>query len=124
MYQICKTFSFDAAHYLRGYNGNCARLHGHRWEVAVCLEGESLDAIGLLFDFKDLKAITQRATNNYDHNVLNEISPYDEVNPSSENLARTIYQVIRDEMRTTSPAIHLAFVQVWESPTSWAKYWE
>jgi 6-pyruvoyltetrahydropterin/6-carboxytetrahydropterin synthase len=124
MYQVCKTFSFDAAHSLRGYSGNCERLHGHRWEVAVCVEGPDLDALGLLVDFRDLKATAERATADYDHNVLNDVPPYDEINPSSEHIARTIFHALRDELHTLAPGVRLAFVQVWESPTSWAKYWE
>jgi 6-pyruvoyltetrahydropterin/6-carboxytetrahydropterin synthase len=124
MYQVCKSFSFDAAHILRGYDGNCARLHGHRWEVAVCVEGSELDGIGMLVDFRFIKEAAQRATANYDHNMLNEISPYDEINPSAENIARTIYLAIRAELATSAPHAHLAYVQVAESPTSWAKYWE
>ncbi|HKD75008.1 MAG TPA: 6-carboxytetrahydropterin synthase QueD, partial [Ktedonobacterales bacterium] len=103
MYQVCKSFSFDAAHILRGYDGNCARLHGHRWEVAVCVEGPDLDGIGMLVDFRFIKEAAQRATANYDHNMLNELSPYDEINPSAENIARTIYTAIRTELATSAP---------------------
>lgn len=124
MYQVCKTFSFDAAHALRGYDGNCERLHGHRWEVAVCVEGADLDALGLLVDFRAIKAAAQRATAEYDHNTLNDVAPYDAINPSTENIARTIFHAVRAELATLASATHLAFVQVHESPTSWAKYWE
>jgi len=124
MYQVCKSFSFDAAHILRGYDGNCARLHGHRWEVAVCVEGPELDEIGMLVDFRLIKEAAQRATANYDHNMLNDMPPYDEINPSAENIARTIYAAIRSELAASAPHARLAYVQVAESPTSWAKYWE
>jgi 6-pyruvoyltetrahydropterin/6-carboxytetrahydropterin synthase len=124
MFQVCKTFSFDAAHALRGYQGNCERLHGHRWEVAVCLEGSDLNDLGILVDFRALKVAIQAATADYDHNVLNDVPPYDEINPSTEHIARTIFQAVRAHMADAAPQVRLAFVQVWESPTSWAKYWE
>ncbi len=124
MYQVCKTFSFDAAHALRGYNGSCERMHGHRWEVTVCVEGSDLSDLGLLVDFRDIKAAAQRATAEYDHNVLNDVPPYDQINPSAENIARTVFLALRDELSALSPTARLAYIQVWESPTSWAKYWE
>ncbi len=124
MFQVCKRFSFDAAHALRGYNGNCERLHGHRWEVEVCLEGEQVNDLGILVDFRDLKAAVQAVTADYDHNVLNDVPPYDEINPSTEHLARTIFLALRDHLAQRVPPARVAYVQVWESPTSWAKYWE
>ena len=124
MFQVSKTFSFDAAHALRGYDGNCERLHGHRWEVNVCVEGSELNELGILIDFRLIKAAMQAATANYDHNTLNDVPPYDEINPSTEHIARTVYLALRDSLTAQVPTAHLAYVQVWESPTSWAKYWE
>lgn len=124
MFQVCKTFSFDAAHALRGYQGNCERLHGHRWEVAVCLQGPTLNELGILLDFRALKAAIQAVTADYDHNVLNDVPPYDAINPSTEHIARTLFQALRTQLADATPQVQLAFVQVWESPTSWAKYWE
>lgn len=124
MFQVCKTFSFDAAHALRGYNGNCERLHGHRWEVAVCVAGPDVNDLGMLVDFRAIKAAALAATADYDHNTLNDVPPYDTINPSTEHIARTIFHALRDNLAASAPSAHLAFVQVWESPTSWAKYWE
>jgi 6-pyruvoyltetrahydropterin/6-carboxytetrahydropterin synthase len=124
MFQVCKSFSFDAAHALRGYDGNCERLHGHRWEVAVCLEGPDLNELGILIDFRTIKAAVQTATADYDHNTLNDVAPYDEINPSTEHIARTIFLALRETVTAHAATARLAFVQVWESPTSWAKYWE
>lgn len=124
MFQVSKTFSFDAAHALRGYAGSCERLHGHRFEVAVCVEGERLSDLGILVDFRDLKAAMARATADYDHNNLNDVPPFTEINPSAELLAQVIFQTLRAELAQQTPVARLAYVQVWESPTSWAKYWE
>ena len=124
MFQVCKSFSFDAAHALRGYDGNCERLHGHRWEVAVCVEGLELDTLGILIDFRVIKAAVLAVTADYDHNTLNDVAPYDAINPSTEHIARTIYLALRDTLTAQTTTAHVAYVQVWESPTSWAKYWE
>ncbi len=124
MFQVCKTFSFDAAHALRGYNGNCERMHGHRWEVAVCLEGPQVNELGILVDFRAIKAAVQAVTADYDHNVLNDVPPFDAINPSTEQIARTIYLALRDQVAAAADQARVAYVQVWESPTSWAKYWE
>ena len=124
MFQVSKTFSFDAAHALRGYDGNCERLHGHRWEVSVCVEGPTLNDLGILLDFRVIKAAVQEATAEYDHNTLNDVAPYDTINPSTEHIAQTIYLALRDTLTVHATTAQLAFVQVWESPTSWAKYWE
>ena len=124
MYQISKTYSFDAAHQLRNYDGNCAHLHGHHWEVNVCIEGSTLDEVGLLLDFREVKAAIGETIGHYDHNFLNEIPPFNEINPSAELIARTIYLALRDKIAALARDAHVAYVQVWESPTAWAKYWE
>ena len=124
MYQIAKTYSFEAAHQLRNYDGDCARLHGHHWEVSVCIEGDALDTVGMLLDFRDIKAAMQATIGQYDHHFLNEIPPFDAINPTAELLARTIYLALRDRIPALSAGVRLVSVQVWESATAWAKYWE
>ncbi len=124
MYQISKTYSFEAAHQLRDYDGDCARLHGHHWEVSVCIEGEAVDPVGMLLDFRLVKFAIADTIGHYDHNFLNEIPPFDEINPSAELLARTIFLSLRDRIPALAAAARLVHVQVWESPTAWAKYWE
>jgi 6-pyruvoyltetrahydropterin/6-carboxytetrahydropterin synthase len=124
MYQISKTYSFEAAHQLREYDGDCARLHGHHWEVSVCIEGDTLDPVGMLIDFGLVKSAISETIGHYDHNFLNEIAPFDEINPTAELLARTIYLSLRGRIAEMAPAARLAYVQVAESATAWAKYWE
>ena len=92
MYRVSIRDHFDAAHYLRGYGGRCERLHGHRFQVVVTLSREGLDDVGLAFDFTELKARLREILGRYDHACLNEIPPFDTLNPSSENIARVIYQ--------------------------------
>jgi 6-pyruvoyltetrahydropterin/6-carboxytetrahydropterin synthase len=124
MYQICKTYSFEAAHQLRDYDGDCARLHGHHWEVSVCIEGTQLDPVGMLVDFGAVKRAISVTIGHYDHNFLNEIVPFDEINPTAELLARTIYLSLRDQIAGMAADARLVYVQVAESPTAWARYWE
>ncbi len=75
-------------------------------------------------DFRDIRATIAVVAADYDHNTLNDVPPYTEINPSAENIARVIYHGARAHLADRAPQIRVAFVQVWESPTSWAKYWE
>lgn len=121
MYEISKTIEFEAAHFLRNYKGKCEKIHGHCWKVAVGLTLEKLDDQGIAFDFTVLKELLKKnVIKKYDHNLLNEIPPFNKINPSAENLAETIFQ----ELKNLLPLHENFWVQVWESSTSWAKYWE
>ena len=94
MYEVMIEEEFSAAHALRGYRGKCENLHGHNWKVEVYVRGEQLDQVGMLVDFKDLKAATRRVMKYLDHQNLNELKPFDiEMNPSSEHLAGFILHV-------------------------------
>lgn len=110
--------SFDAAHALRGYDGPCENLHGHTWKVQVFLSGKKLDQIGLLQDFKTLKGGLRDVLLDFDHKLLNDIKPFDVENPSSENLARSIYRKMKAGNKMVGKVV------VWESATSCAAYWE
>ncbi|UCC61254.1 MAG: 6-carboxytetrahydropterin synthase QueD [Dehalococcoidia bacterium] len=118
MYQVSVREHFDAAHYLRGYGGKCEEVHGHRFEVAVTLEAEELNEIGIAFDFTELKKHLGAIIERYDHVCLNDISPFDTINPSSENIARTVY----DELAKRLTGVAVSSVEVWESPESRAVY--
>ncbi|MDD5407154.1 MAG: 6-carboxytetrahydropterin synthase QueD, partial [Candidatus Cloacimonas acidaminovorans] len=84
--------TFSAAHLLRGYEGACSKLHGHNWKVRVCVKTKEQDEIGMAMDFGVLKTILSNILNNLDHSYLNEIVPFTERNPTSENLAKYIYE--------------------------------
>ncbi len=123
MYEVTVRQHFDAAHYLRDYNGRCENLHGHRYEVAVTLTSRELDNTGLAYDFTRLKRVLkERFLDRYDHVCLNDVAPYTEINPSAENIARTVYAGLREAL-VGSPAT-LKSVTVWESPDSWCTYAE
>lgn len=120
MYEISVESHFDAAHYLRGYQGKCEALHGHRYRVVVKLRTSELSDIGLAYDFTLLKKHLSEVISRFDHTCLNDISPFDEINPSSENIARIIYEEIKPKLATAS--VSLVLVEVWESPESGASF--
>jgi 6-pyruvoyltetrahydropterin/6-carboxytetrahydropterin synthase len=107
---------FDAAHALRGYKGKCENLHGHRFEVVVTLKVTDLDETGLAFDFTVLKRHLREILASYDHTCLNDVPPFDSINPSSENIATTIYEEFRKR------ELLIFSVQVYESADSCVTY--
>lgn len=120
MYEVEITQHFDAAHCLRGYQGRCENLHGHRWVVAVALSAGELDDLGMAFDFTRLKTILNGILDRYDHTNLNEVPPFTTINPSAENLARTIYEQCQGQFQGDN--VSLLYVKVWESPDAVATY--
>lgn len=118
MFEVCVEHTFAAAHALRNYRGKCENLHGHNYRVQVGLEGEELDANGLLYDFADLKKSLRSTSEYLDHQNLNELRPFDTMNPSAENIAKFIF----DEMQKGMKAGSIAYVRVWETDTSCAIY--
>ncbi|HEX75955.1 MAG TPA: 6-carboxytetrahydropterin synthase QueD [Dehalococcoidia bacterium] len=119
MYRISVEQHFDAAHYLRDYHGKCESLHGHRFKVVVSLKATKLDDIGLAYDFVELKRYLSEVLAQFDHTCLNDVPPFDEINPSSENIAVTIYDQLKP---CFSGGVSLSSVEVWESPQSCVTY--
>ena len=120
MYYISVKDHFDAAHFLRGYAGKCENLHGHRYEMVVKLSSSKLNEVGLAYDFTDLKAVVKPVLARYDHVLLNDVPPFDKINPSAENIARTIYEEIKPKISGAG----LESVTVWESPENFIEYRE
>ncbi|MCE5257434.1 MAG: 6-carboxytetrahydropterin synthase QueD [Chloroflexi bacterium] len=118
MYRVSVRRHFDAAHWLRCYRGKCENVHGHRWEIVVSVVGSVLDDEGMAFDFTVLKKALDGVLDRFDHRNLNEIPPFDTLNPSSENIARVVYE----ELGAVLPAVRIAQVEAWESPDAWATY--
>ena len=117
--------AFCASHQLRNYNGKCEHLHGHNFGVTVEVEGVALDpAVEILVDFGELKRLTREAVGALDHSHLNDLPAFTERNPSSENLARHLYQEIKDRLVVAAPHVRLASVSVSEKGTSRATYME
>jgi len=120
MYQLFVEEHFDAAHYLRNYHGKCENLHGHRFKVVVCLETTKLDETGLAYDFAKIKQHLREVLAQFDHVCLNDVPPFDKIEPSCENLAATIYNALQPHF--SGLPVKLACVEVWESPTSGVAY--
>lgn len=117
MYEIRVRGEFSAAHNLRGYLGKCEELHGHNWRVEVALSGKRLDKIGMLMDFKEIKSRLNKVLDKLDHKHLNALSYFKKTNPTSENIARYIYD------RLKLQAASLESVTVWESDSSSTTYY-
>jgi 6-pyruvoyltetrahydropterin/6-carboxytetrahydropterin synthase len=120
VYRISVEEHFDAAHALRGYKGKCEALHGHRFKVVARIEASALDDIGLAYDFTGLKAHLNEVIARFDHVNLNDIPPFDKINPSSENIASTVYKELKS--RLAGDKISLTAVEVWESPQTGVSY--
>jgi 6-pyruvoyltetrahydropterin/6-carboxytetrahydropterin synthase len=114
MYGIAVERFFDAAHYLREYQGKCEAMHGHRYRVVVRISAAGLNDIGLAYDFTDLKKYLDEILARFDHTCLNEVPPFDEINPSAENLAATIYQELKEKL--AADPVTLEAVEAWETP--------
>ena len=120
MYQLTVESSFSAAHYLRGYKGKCENLHGHNWRVSVTLERGSLNGMGMVIDFKELKEMVDKVLEELDHKFLNELPSFRKANPTTENIAKTIYGKLSKLLKDRT--IRLNKVTVWEKETSSATY--
>jgi len=118
MYRIKVEATFSSAHNLRGYKGKCEELHGHNWKVGVRVESRTLDKAGMLMDFKVLKNKLHDVLEPLDHKYLNEIVYFKKINPTSENIAKYIYD------RLKVKGISCKAVTVWESENCSATYSE
>jgi 6-pyruvoyltetrahydropterin/6-carboxytetrahydropterin synthase len=107
---------FSSAHNLRGYKGKCEELHGHNWKVEVVVAKPELDKTGMALDFKDLKKKMNNVLEKLDHKYLNKISYFKKVNPTSENIAKYIYDRLKQQISA------LKSVTVWENNRSAATY--
>jgi len=122
MYEVSVDETFAAAHNLRGYKGKCEDLHGHNYKVRVMVAGAELDSVGLLYDFVYLKQVIQAVIRAMDHKYLNELPPFDKLNPSAENIARHIYDQSMKQLNPAENGAEISSVTVWETETSAATY--
>jgi len=118
MFEISIKSGFSSAHRLRGYKGRCEELHGHNWKVEVFISRNNLDKIGMVIDFKKIKMILNQTLNRLDHVYLNELPYFKKVNPTSENIAKYIF----DKLECKNLKFKLTKVTVWESDTSAVSY--
>jgi len=120
MYQISVEQHFDAAHFLRGYQGKCEALHGHRFQAVVKVNASGLNDIGMAYDFVELKKHLGDILSRFDHTCLNDVPPFNKINPSSENIASTIYNELQPKL--AGAPVSISCVEVWESPQSRVVY--
>ncbi|OIO37623.1 MAG: 6-carboxytetrahydropterin synthase QueD [Candidatus Omnitrophica bacterium CG1_02_49_10] len=122
MYEVKVRSSFSAAHNLRNYRGKCEKLHGHNWMVEAAAASQEVDKNGMVIDFVLLKKALKKILMELDHSYLNKHPYFKKANPSSENIAKYIY----DKLRMKLPAVRHAVssVKVWETEGSCAEYRE
>ncbi len=122
MFEVSVERTFAAGHALRNYKGKCENVHGHNYRVQITVEGPELDSNGLLIDFIELKRLTMEVIDYLDHRFINDLPPFDAINPSAENLAKYFYDRVSGGMRPGAPGTHIAEVRIWETDTSVAAY--
>jgi 6-pyruvoyltetrahydropterin/6-carboxytetrahydropterin synthase len=120
MYEVEITSSFSAAHRLRDYNGKCEQLHGHNYRIQVAARADLLGSGGMVIDFVDLKKALNEILERVDHKYLNDIVPFDKIEPSAENIARFLFDEIAKDLGPQGTLLYS--VSVWESDTSRATY--
>jgi 6-pyruvoyltetrahydropterin/6-carboxytetrahydropterin synthase len=120
MFEVSVEYSFAAGHALRNYKGKCENIHGHNYRVQVTVAGNTLNEVGLLVDFSDLKKEIRLLVTRFDHQFLNQVAPFDQLNPSAENLAKFISDGIG--LRLQDQGLRICAVTVWETDTSSATY--
>jgi 6-pyruvoyltetrahydropterin/6-carboxytetrahydropterin synthase len=121
MFEITIEETFAAGHALRNYRGKCENVHGHNYRCQVTIAGAELDSAGLLVDFVELKRVVHSVLDRLDHQWLNDFPPFDTLNPSAENIARYIYQEVRQGLAPRD-GVEVGFVRLWETDTASATY--
>jgi 6-pyruvoyltetrahydropterin/6-carboxytetrahydropterin synthase len=125
MYEVTVEAGFSSGHYLRNYHGKCENPHGHNYKVRVTLYGEELDSTGLLLDFKMLKDVMRPVIGRIDHQMLNELEPFTELNPSAENIARYFFDQTNEQLADmTGGRVRVKDCTIWETDTTTATYYE
>lgn len=122
MFELSVQKTFSSGHALREYKGKCENVHGHNYRVEVRVEGERLNRIGLLVDFTDIKRLMNGVIDRIDHQFLNELEPFDKVNPSAENIAKYFYDEIQNGLAANEVPVRVTSVRLWETDTQSATY--
>jgi 6-pyruvoyltetrahydropterin/6-carboxytetrahydropterin synthase len=125
VYEVAKEFVFSAAHQIRMHGGKCERLHGHNWRIRVHARAGGLNGIGMVVDFADLQRVVADVCARFDHRIVNEVSPFTEVNTTAENMARYFYEEAnRRLLEAEGGRVSVSKVEVWENEGSLATYHE
>ena len=121
-YRMKIVTDFAAAHQLRDYPGVCSRLHGHNWKVEVDVVASQLDKVGMGLDFADIKTATRELIGTLDHRNLNDLAPFDTVNPTAENIAAHLYQRLSKELN--DERVKVDAITIWETERACVTYSE
>ena len=119
-YTLRVVTDFASAHTLRGYPGNCARMHGHNWKVEVEVIAEELDEVGMAVDFKVVKNATKEISNQLDHQYLNDLEMFTKQNPTAENIAAYFYSELSKQLNNQTVRVYA--VTLWETDRACARY--
>ena len=122
MYEVTVKTGFSAAHRLMLYDGKYENLHGHNWSALVSIEADELDAMGVGIDFVKLKKFVEEILGELDYQNINEIPPFDEQNPSAENIARWLFLKLKEKVNTHSTRVKR--VEIYEMEGCGASYFE
>ena len=120
MFKVAKEIMISATHRVREHQGGCERIHGHNWKIIVTVGSEMLNEMGMVIDFKDLKMAMHKVIMPMDHNDINTYSPFDVINPTSENLCKYIFDEMSKELNDNRKQV--VKVKVFETDTSYATY--
>jgi len=120
MYTIFKDYKFAAAHQIRGHTGGCENLHGHNYLVRVHVAAEQLDELGMVVDFSEIKSVLEEVVGPFDHQVINEIPPFDVVNTTAELLSSYFFDEVAK--RLDDGRVRVTEVEVWENDSSSARF--
>ncbi len=122
MFELRVKLDFAAAHHLEGYPGDCARVHGHNWVLEVFARSTRLDSLGMAMDFRALKGATRELIAAWDHQDLNALEDFKEINPSAEQIAKLSYERLSEMIDNEHTWIHQ--VTVWENDRCSASYFD
>ncbi len=120
MFEVSVEQTFAAGHALRNYRGKCENVHGHNYRVQITMAGPKLDEIGLLVDFVEVKNLMGEVIDYLDHQFINDLAPFDAINPSAENMAKYFYDRVSAGLK--SGDVRISEVKIWETDTSSAVY--
>jgi 6-pyruvoyltetrahydropterin/6-carboxytetrahydropterin synthase len=113
---------FASAHTLRDYPGDCSRMHGHNWKLEVEVTATALNEYGMGMDFKTIKTATRELAKTLDHRYLNDIPPFDEINPTAENISQFFYKNLSATLNNDIAKI--SGVTLWETERACVRYSE
>ncbi len=119
-YTLTVLHDFASAHTLRDYPGACSRMHGHNWKVELEVQAQQLNAMGIAIDFKELRKVLKKVTERLDHYYLNDIPPFDSINPTAENIAQYLFQ--ETALLINTEQVQVSAITLWETERACVRY--